>query len=76
MNYLIDVRSNVLYKKDENGDYIKFNEIILLVDKPKYKFTNEREITRERDIEEFRFMVIDSNIEGLIEALKSILKEE
>ena len=75
MNTLIQIRTNIYYskkdKKDkkEKDEFIRHNEIILLVDKAKYTHTNSGEIVRERDVDELRFSVTKESIEALIETL-------
>jgi len=49
MNQLISVRTNILYTK-VGEEYIKLNELVLLVDEPSYKRTNDGEVIRERGI--------------------------
>lgn len=75
MNTLIQIRTNIYYakkdKKDkkEKDEFIRHNEIILLVDKAKYTHTNSGEIVRERGVDELRFSVSKENLEALIETL-------
>ena len=75
MNTLIQIRTNIYYskkdKKDkkEKDEFIRHNEIILLVDKAKYTHTNSGEIVRERDVNELRFSVTKESLEALIETL-------
>ena len=75
MNTLIQIRTNIYYskkdKKDkkEKDEFIRHNEIILLVDKAKYTHTNSGEIVRERDVDELRFSVTKESLEALIETL-------
>ena len=75
MNTLIQIRTNIYYaKKDkknkkEKDEFVRHNEIILLVDKAKYTHTNSGEIVRERGVEELRFSVSKENLEVLIETL-------
>ena len=75
MNTLIQIRTNIYYskkdKKDkkEKDEFIRHNEIILLVDKAKYTHTNSGEIVRERDVSELRFSVSKESLEALIETL-------
>jgi hypothetical protein len=75
MNTLIQIRTNIYYskkdKKDkkEKDEFIRHNEIILLVDKAKYTHTNSGEIVRERDVEELRFTVSRDSLEALIATL-------
>lgn len=80
MKTLLQVRDNIYYtKKDsEVEEYTKVHELVILLDNPSYKQTNEGDIIRERGIEEIRFGITDKGIDGLIEILKSyqVAKEE
>jgi hypothetical protein len=75
MNTLIQIRTNIYYSKKDKKDkkdkdeFIRHNEIILLVDKAKYTQTNSGEIVRERDVDELRFSVSKESLEALIETL-------
>jgi len=69
MNKLIQIRTNIYYEKNEKDEFIRHNEIILLVDKAKYTHTNSGEIVRERGVDELRFSVSKENLEALIETL-------
>jgi hypothetical protein len=69
MNTLASVRTNILYNKDKDGNYIKHLELILLVDKPQYRYSNEGSIVRERHIEQQRFVVSEGGMSALIELL-------
>ena len=75
MNHLISVRTNIIYakkkKKDENeqDEYKRFQELIFLVDKPNYRYSNEGEIVRERGVEEVRFTVSERAYDELIKLL-------
>jgi len=75
MNTLLSIRTNILYcKKDKKNkedayEFVKHNELIFLVDKPKYTQTNGGEIIRERAVEELRFTVSEKAFETLIEHL-------
>ncbi len=78
MNTLISIRTNIIYEKLEKendlheDEYKRFNELIFLVDKPVYKFSNEGEIIRERVIEELRFVVSEKNFDTLIKMLTTL----
>jgi hypothetical protein len=65
MNQLISVRTNILYTK-VGEEYIKLNELVLLVDEPSYKRTNDGEVIRERGVKELRFTVTEKAFEDLI----------
>lgn len=73
MNHLLSIRTNIMYSK-EKEKYNRFQEIILLVDKPLYRYSTEGEIVMERGIEELRFVVSVIAFEDLINVL-SKLKE-
>jgi len=77
MSQLISVRTNIFYTKVK-GEYLRNQELIFLLDKPKYSFTNENEVLRERGIEEVRMMISQSAFEQMLEILTSLkdVKEE
>lgn len=78
MNNLINVRTNIIYLKVD-GEFKKYNELVFLVDSPKYKYlSGSNDITRENEVKEFRFCVGEKSLDSLIEALKLIkdAKEE
>lgn len=72
MKTLLQVRDNIYYTKDEStsDEYTKIHELVILLDNPSYKRTNEGDIIRERGIEEVRFAVTDKGIDALIEMLQ------
>lgn len=78
MNTLLSIRTNILYskkKKENNEDadeFIKHNELIFLVDKPKYIQNNEGNIVRSRGVEELRFTVSEKAFEALIKLLTEL----
>jgi hypothetical protein len=77
MNQLVSIRTNVFYLKEPNTEkeFTRLQEIILLVDKPKYTYSNEGEVLRERAVEELRFSVGEEALEQLIsqfEKLKNV----
>jgi len=78
MNTLIQIRTNVFYTKKtkktktSKDEFIRLNEIVLLVDKAKYTHTNSGEIVRERGVDELRFVVNAENLDALIENLKRL----
>jgi len=63
MNTLIQVRSNIFYTKKEKAnkrqkdEFIRFNEIVLLVDEATYTHTNSGEIVRERGVNGFNLLL-------------------
>lgn len=75
MNTLISLRTNILYvkkkkkDKEDSDEFVKHNELIFLVDKPKYTQTNSGEIVRERAVEELRLNVSESGFDELIKVL-------
>ena len=73
MNTLISMRTNISYSK-KGEVYRKFNEIILLCDKPTYRPTNEGEVIRERGVEELRFFIANDKIDDLIKLFETIKK--
>lgn len=73
MNTLVSVRTNIFYAKKKNQDgksedeFVRHQELIFLVDKPTYRYSNEGEIIRERGlVDEVRFTVSDKGFEALI----------
>lgn len=79
MNSLISIRTNVVYSKEiKNGDekYHRHQELIFLVDKPKYTYSNEGEIVRERGLQELRFTVNEKGMEQLIKLLEKLKEVE
>jgi hypothetical protein len=78
MNTLVSVRTNIVYakkkKQDEKAEdeFVRHQELIFLVDKPTYRYSNEGEIIRERGLNEVRFTVSDKAFEKLIELLEKL----
>lgn len=78
MNTLISVRTNIVYaknkKQDENGEdvFVRHQELIFLVDKPTYRYSNEGEIIRERGLDELRFTVSEKAFDQLIKVLEQL----
>lgn len=68
MSQLISVRTNIFYSK-VGEEYKRNQELVFLVDKPTYKFSNEGEVIRERGIEEVRIMVGEYAYDQLLEIL-------
>jgi hypothetical protein len=70
MNNLISIRTNILYSKNQKeketdqDEFIKHNELIFLLEKPNYTYSNQRQIVREKKIEELRFTVSEEQIEA------------
>jgi hypothetical protein len=73
MKSILQVRDNIYYKKEtsESQEYTKIHELVLLLDSPSYKRTNEGDIIRERGVEEVRFAVTEKGLDNLIEILES-----
>ena len=73
MKTILQVRDNIYYTKEKSDgeEYTKIHELIILLDNPSYKRTNEGDIIRERGVEEVRFAVTDKGIDNLIEVLQS-----
>lgn len=78
MNELIQVRTNIFYLKNKakdkkgNDQFIRHNEIILLIDQPKYTHTNSGQIVRDRGVDELRFCVAKDNLDALIKTLEQL----
>ena len=72
MNNLMSIRTNILYSKKEDGSFQRYQELIFLVDKPKYNYSNAGEIIRERSLEEMRFVVSDNSFEQMIKLLETL----
>ena len=80
MNKLLSILSNVTYikkvkKEDGIDEYVKLTEIILLCNKPTYEIINEDTFEFERkdkEVEQFRFMVSEETLESLIKKLQEI----
>ena len=73
MSTLVQIRMNKFYVKSySKGKYTPIREVVLVLDKPKYKRNNEGDVIRERDCEEVRFRIDgDENYDKLIEVLKT-----
>ena len=78
MNTLVSVRTNIVYakkkKQDEKAEdeFVRHQELIFLVDKPTYRYSNEGEIIRERGLDEVRFTVSAKAFEQLIKLLEKL----
>ena len=76
MNQIKTIRTNEFFAKQPGSDEIvKIHEIILLVDKPVYKQTNEGEVIRERGLEEFRFCATEKGLTQVVEYLQTLIEE-
>ena len=78
MNQLVEIRTNIVYTK-ENDNYKKLQELIFLIEKPSYKFTNEQEVIRTRELTELRFTVTEKAFDqmlSLLTHLKDINEED
>ena len=84
MNSLVSVRTNLMYAKKKKKDakdqdeYVRQQELIFLIEKPTYKYSNEGEVIREKSLEEMRFSLPVEGIEQLIKLLTQLkdIKEE
>ena len=76
MKSLVSIRTNIFYVKEGEEKYNRHQEIIMLVDKPKYTYLNECEIVRERELEELRFTVSEKDFEQLIKMLEKMKEVE
>jgi hypothetical protein len=79
MNSLVSIRTNIIYSKEvKEGveNYNRHQELILLVDKPNYTYSNEGEIVRERGLEELRFTVSEKGFNQLIKMLEEMKEVE
>ena len=79
MNSLVSIRTNIIYRKEVNAGketYNRHQELIMLVDQPKYTYSNEGEIVRERGLEELRFTVSEKGFQQLIEMLEKMKEVE
>lgn len=78
MNQLVEIRTNIVYTKEKDS-YKRLQELIFLVEKPSYKFTNEQEVIRTRELTELRFAVTEQAFEqmiGLLTHLKDVKEED
>lgn len=73
MKTILQVRDNIFYKKAtaDSTEYTKIHELVILLDSPSYKRTNEGDIIRERGVEEVRLAITDDGIDNLVEVLQS-----
>jgi hypothetical protein len=71
MKQLSSILTNVYYLK-EKDKYERLRELIFLVDKANYIYSNEGDIIRERSIEQVRFSTNENGIGRLIEVLQKI----
>lgn len=78
MNHLMSIRTNIIYSKNKKGNinepdnFVKFQELIFLINKPSYRVSNESEIIRERNIEELRFVVSEKNFDTMMDLLNKL----
>lgn len=74
MKSLLNTRANIFYTKDER-DPEKFNkvfEIVILAAGPGYDLSNNGELKKEIKVEEFRFAVLEDDIDKLIKDIETI----
>lgn len=80
MNTIVSVRTNILYQKQKNEnqeiEYKRHQELIFLVEKPTYRFSQNCEIIRDRALEELRFVVSQNNFDTLIKMLEELKNAE
>lgn len=82
MELLNQIRCNILYlKKDKANEsdldeFTKYNEFVLLSEKPTYIMNNQKEIVKQTEIVESRFIIANSAIDRLIEQLEIYKKAE
>lgn len=82
MNELKSIRANVFYVKeskknpDDEDNFIKHLEFVLLVDNAKYSQTNEGHIVRERQLQEFKFVINSEAVDKLVKTLEAFSKAE
>jgi len=73
MHNLIEIRTNILYTKDEETrDYKKFFELVLLTAQSGYQMNNQRQVVREHKIKENRIVVSESNLDAVISNLQQL----
>ena len=75
MNTLIAIRANELFAKDMKEEMQKFTELIFICDKAGYQVSNEGEVIRHRETEQFRVIVSDNNMDALISQLVKLRKK-
>lgn len=68
MKELLGVNANVLSLKDG----AELFEIIIMVQEPKYSLTNEKDLTRTRVVEEYRFFLQGRHFDEFIETLQTL----
>jgi hypothetical protein len=72
MNSLISIRTNFFYTKKKDDTFAKHYELVFLLEKASYRYTNEEEVIRERGIEEMRFTVSESNFDTMLKLLEQL----
>lgn len=72
MNNLIEIRTNILYTKDDQDEYNKFFELVLLTAESGYQLNNQSKIVREHKIKEHRVIVSESNLDAVISNLQQL----
>ncbi len=73
MREIITIATNEIYSKKEDGTMQKRFEVIVLTGEPKWKLTNQQDLTKEREVTEFRF--ITKSLITLGEALIKMEKD-
>ena len=73
MPKLTDIRFNIHYIRNTEGELLKMTELILLTSKPKYKKVDgSNELEKSYKIKEHRIEVSENDLSVLIEALTEI----
>jgi len=68
MNTLVQIRKNLYYGKVDEK-YIKLNELILIIEKPRYVIKKDKTVERVYEIEDVRIAVTDEGIDQMIAKL-------
>jgi hypothetical protein len=81
MKHLISISYNKIFKKEvqlfkEEQELTPYYEIVLILDKALYKLNNNREVVRERELEEARFTVSEKSLDFLIGELEKMKKDK
>jgi hypothetical protein len=76
LNMIREVRFNEFYRKEENGEYKRFVEVIFLLDKAEYSLNNEGEIIRQRALDKISFVSGENNLINIGELLIQVGKNK
>lgn len=74
MNKLLSIRTNIIYLKNKKDEFIKMNELIFLIQSPKYYTTRENDVVKDSEVKEFRFTVSEKFFDSMIEFLSELRK--